>query len=833
VLSSNGGVPGTPGFSEPTGPSRRARLAGARLARTAILVLAVLVAAGVGVGAWFHARVHASLPVLDGEVPIAGLRTSVKVERNALGVPTIRGTSRLDVARALGFLHGQDRFFQMDLTRRRAAGELSELVGKAALGWDRTIRVHRFRSVARTVLARATPAARDLLQAYTGGVNAGLAALKDKPFEYIVLGVAPSPWLPEDAVLVLLSMFIELNDWDGHYESTLGLLQDLLPAQMFGFLAPWGTEWDAPLAGGPIATLPVPGPEVLDLRRAPRAAALTIEPDLAEDEATTAGSNNWAVAGTRTAHGGAILADDIHLGLSVPNTWYRASLVWPDPERPGHEVRLTGVTLPGTPAVIAGSNTRVAWGFTNTYGDFSDLVVVEVDPADPNLYFAPDGRHRFERSREMIQVKGSASESFDAVSTIWGPVVDKDHTGRPRALRWTAHEPAAVNFNLLRLEDARTLEEALYVANSSGIPPQNFICASSDGRIGWTVAGLIPKRVGFDGRLPESWRDGSRRWDGWLAASEVPRIVDPPSGLLWTANARTVDGEALTGLGDGGYNLGARARQIRDDLQAQVGVDERDMLAIQLDDRAVFLARWRELLLATLAPQAVASDPRRADLKRFVEQWGGRAGVDSVGYRMVRAFRGFVIERTIEPLTEACRKADDRFRYLNLPQLEGPVWRLVTERPPHLLNPTFASWDEHLLAAADATLENFRKLGADLGARTWGERNTASIRHPLFGAIPLAGQWLNMPRDQLPGDSNMPRFQAPSAGASERTVVSPGHEERGIFHMPCGQSGHPLSPFYRVGHQAWVRGEATPFLPGPTVHTLTLIPVSSQGPTGR
>jgi penicillin amidase len=285
-----------------------------------------------------------------------------------------------------------------------------------------------------------------------------------------------------------------------------------------------------------------------------------------------------------------------------------------------------------------------------------------------------------------------------------------------------------------------------------------------------------------------------------------------------------VDGEALARLGDGGYELGARARQIRDDLQVRVGVSERDMLVIQLDDRALFLERWRDLLLATLTRDAVAADPRRGELRRFVEAWGGRASVESVGYRMVRAFRGFVIERTMEPLTAACRRADDRFRYGRLTQLEGAVWRIVTERPLHLLDPAFKSWDEQLLAAADATLDNFRKQGADLGARTWGERNTASIRHPLFGAIPLVGRLLDMPRDQLPGDANMPRHQTPDFGASERMIVSPGHEDRGIFHMPCGQSGNPLSPFYRAGHEAWVRGDPTPFLPGPKAHVLTLTP---------
>jgi penicillin amidase len=825
--------PGTHRGPEVTPRKLRARSAANRVARVMALALAAAVLTATGGAVWFHARLRASLPILDGQGPLAGLEAPVTVERDALGVPTVRGASRLDVARATGFVHGQDRFLQMDLMRRRAAGELSELVGGAALDWDRTIRVHRFRNLARTVLGLAPPADRDILEAYAEGVNAGLAALKDKPFEYIVLATAPSPWLAEDTVLVLFSMFIDLDDWNGRYESAVGLLHDLLPAPMFDFLAPWGTEWDAPLLGAPVVTGPAPGPEVFDLRRTRSAGVPSERPRSQDPDGGVLGSNNWAVAGQRTAHGGAILADDMHLGLSVPNTWYRASLVWNDPEQPGGATRVTGVTLPGTPVVIAGSNTHVAWGFTNTYGDWSDLVVVEVDPGHPDFYFAPDGRHRFERVPETIAVKGGASQQLEVVSTVWGPVIDRDHLGRPRALRWTAHERAAANFNLRRLEGARTLEEALDIANSSGIPPENFVCASSDGRIGWTVAGLIPRRVGFDGRLPMSWRDGSRRWDGWLASTEVPRVIDPPAGILWTANARTVEGEALARLGDGGYDLGARARQIRDDLVAHAGVTESDMLAIQLDDRAAFLERWRGLLLATLTAQAVAADPRRGELRSFVERWGGRATVGSVGYRLVRAFRGFVIENTMEPLTAVCRSADAGFRYTRLTQLEGPVWRLVTERPPHLLNPAFASWDDQLLAAVDSTLESFHKLGRSLGDRTWGERNTAAIRHPLFGAIPLVGPLLDMPRDQLPGDSNMPRFQAPAAGASERMVVSPGHEERGIFHMPCGQSGHPLSPFYRAGHQAWVRGEPTPFLPGPAAHTLTLVAVSGRRPNER
>jgi penicillin G amidase len=817
-----------PGDSRSNAERRLARFPVLGPRRVVAALVCAVVLAALAAPTWLYRRMRASLPALDATAAVAGLGAPVTVERDALGVPTIRGASRLDVARATGFVHAQDRFFQMDLMRRRAAGELAELVGGAAVEWDRRIRIHRLRLVARESLARGTPSEKRLLGAYAEGVNAGLAALADKPFEYLLLRTSPAPWRAEDTVLVELSMFIQLTSWDGRHESNMGVLHDTLPSQMADFLAPPGTEWDAPDEGPAFAAPPVPGPEVFVLRRGAAAASAPRAIGVRPSRSEIPGSNSFAVAARRSAHGGAILANDMHLGLMVPNTWYRAVLAWPDPERPGRGVRVAGVTLPGTPAIVVGSNTHVAWGFTDSEGDWSDLVVIEVDPADPDAYLTPGGPRRFEHASEIIKVKGAKSETLDAVSTVWGPVIDKDHEGRPRALRWTGDSPEAVNFHLVGLENARTLDEALAVANRSGIPPQNFVCVTSDGHIAWTIAGVLPRRVGFDGRLPTSWRDGSRRWDGWVSPDEIPRIVDPPSGLLWTANARVIGGEALAKLGDGGYALGARAHQIRDDLRALPLTDERGMLAVQLDDRAVFLQRWRELLLATLTPQAVAADPRRAQLRELVEKWSGRAATDSVGYRIVRMYRDTLIEQVVDSLTAACRRADSRFRFGALTQAEGPVWQILVERPSHLLAPRFATWDDQLLAAADAVGAQLRALGDGIAAHTWGERNTAAIRHPLSPSLGLLGGFLDMPRDELPGDTNMPRVQSPSFGASERMVVSPGNEARGIFHMPCGQSGHPLSPFYRAGHRAWVLGSPTPFLPGPRAHLLTLVPAGAR-----
>lgn len=797
-----------------------------RAARIAVLVLAGAAVVVLAAALWARARVVASLPQLEGRREVAGLRAAVKIERDGLGVPRIVGQDRLDVARATGFLHAQERFFQMDLMRRRAAGELSELFGPVAIEVDKKTRVYRFRNVARRGIADSSPTEQAVIGAYVDGVNAGLAALGAPPFEYLVLRATPAPWRAEDCLLVALAMYLTLQGEDAPAESSLGVLHEVLPAPLADFLAPPGTEWDAPVAGGPLQGPGIPPAQVLDLRTAATTKAALALPRAGREERFLAGSNNWAVAGSKTAQGGALLADDMHLEIGVPNTWYRAFLEWPDPARPGERISVGGATLPGTPAVIVGSNTWVAWGFTNTEGDWSDLVVLEPDPSRADAYRTPEGPRRFEHVTERILVKGEAEASLDVRSTVFGPVIDVDHKKRARAQAWVAERPGGVNLALLGVETARTVEEAMAVANVSGSPAQNFTVADRSGRIGWTVMGRIPKRVGFSGRLPTSWSDGTHRWEGWLEPAAYPKLVDPPSGRIWTANARVVGGDMLAKMGDGGYDLGARAGQIRDALLAIDRATEQDMLRVQLDDRALFLTRWHDLLLRVLDEAALSGNPRRAAARRLVEAWGGRAAVSSAGYRIVRAFRLEVADQVMGALTAACKTADPRFEWDDNRQWEGPLWTLVTERPQHLLNPAYPTWDALLVAALDAVLESLSERGPDLAQRTWGERNTGAFRHPLSRALPWLSSWLDLPAEPLPGDSNLPRYQSPTGGASERMVVSPGREAQGIFHMPGGQSGHPLSPHYRDGHAAWAKGEPAPFLPGPAAHVLTLEPAA-------
>ena len=605
-----------------------------------LMLLAGLLALALLAGSLaLYRAVAGSLPVLHGEIGIAGLSAPVTVARDRNGVPTIRGSNRLDVARATGFVHGQDRFLQMDLLRRSTAGELAELFGKAVVDVDRQRRRHRLRAVADTVVDRASAAERALLEAYADGVNAGLEALSTAPFEYLILRVDPEPWRLEDIVLGNLAMFFVRTDHDASRESDYAAVRDGLQDEIARFVFAPGNRWDAPLLGDAWEVPAIPGPGSCDLRGTAPVANPRASTAASQLDQPAIGSNAWAVAGYH-AGGRAIVANDMHLNLDVPNTWYRVRLIV-DGTRPQDppELDLTGVTLPGTPALVAGSNTSIAWGFTNSRGDWSDLVVLQTDPDNPDAYLSPDGYESFDEYGEIIEIKGSESQAVTYRWTRWGPVVDTDRQGRLQALRWLAHLPDAVNLRILELESTRTVQEAVALAPGVGIPPQNLVVADARGSVAWTIMGRIPRRVGYDSSRPANWADGTAGWRGWLPAADYPRVVDPPSGLIWTANNRTVDGSVLEHLGTHRYRLGARAQQIRNALTALDQPTIGDMLAIQLDDRALLQQQWRDVLLDALATDAAESFAWRTELGEILQRWDGRAGVDSVGYRITRQFR--------------------------------------------------------------------------------------------------------------------------------------------------------------------------------------------------
>jgi penicillin amidase len=569
------------------------------LFRSVGVLLVLLLVVSIGGYLWVRHQLTSSLPQVSGSVRVTGITSPVRLERDDHGIPVIRADNRNDLAFGTGFAHGQDRFFQMDVLRRAAAGELAELFGPGVISVDKKNRQFRFRDHARSISENVSGPDRLLVAAYVKGVNAGLESLGNRPFEYLVLGDDPKPWTDEDVVLVALAMFIDLQGNDYQHEIAHLVAKETLPAPLFEFLLPVGNDWDAPIDGSQEIQPEIPGPEVIDLRAQGMAAAFPAMHSRYDLDEFYPGSNNWAVAGSKSAHGGALLANDMHLRIGVPNIWYRASFSWPGAD--GSEQRITGATLPGTPVMVVGSNGHVAWGFTNSEGDWTDVVIVELDPADKEKYLTPEGSKAFEKHSEVIKVRGQPDQTLEVVDTIWGPILGKDPSGRPLAVHWVANTPEGVNFGLGRIESAKNIDEAMELANEAGAAEQNFVVADKAGNIGWTILGRIPRRIGADGQTPVSWADGTNRWDGYLQPDEYPRIKNPESGRIWTANARVVGGEMLKKVGVGRYDLGARAKQIRDDLIEVDSATEADMLKIQLDDRAVFLAGWQKHMLEVLS----------------------------------------------------------------------------------------------------------------------------------------------------------------------------------------------------------------------------------------
>lgn len=808
-------------------PQRPARLA--LLAVAGVLVLGL----AAGLGAWLTLR--ASLPLLDGERVASGMAQPATIARDAQGNVTIRAANRADAAYATGFAHAQDRYFQMDLVRRSAAGELAALVGEAAVPLDRRVRVHRFRARAELAYAALPPAHRALLERYADGVNAGLAALGARPFEYLLLGAPPQPWRPVDTLLAIYAMYLDLQGGELVRVRSRDALRDLLPGPLLAALLPERSHWEAPLdrppfpaqPSAPDAALVEAHPDWIDTPRPPSTRG-AIPAELMVDAGATSsalGSNGWAVDARHGADGRALVANDMHLGLRLPNVWYRLTLEFPSASGPR---RISGVSLPGAPIVVAGSNGDVAWGFTNSYGHFIDLVRLEPDAADPSRYRGPAGTWETPpETMERIDVKGAEPVMLPVRETPWGPL--RQTNGKVYAIRWIAYLPDAANVRLADMEEARDVRQAMHVAQTAGIPTQNLVVADRRGDIGWTLAGPLPTATLDPLSFPVG-ADHPATALARLAPADYPAIVAPAYGRLWTANStQLADEGAQRRIGDGGADVGARGTQIRDALFASERFSERDLLAIQLDDRASWVAFLRAQALDALDEAAIAGHPRRAAFRRILQSWDGRAGTGSAGYALLRAYHDALYDAWFGALDErlaaidgalSMRRASSRVLATMESLVRARAWK-----------PAYATdWRAFMLERIDAAIVSVAANGRPLDDIHWGDRNRLAMAHPLAQVLPAPVRpWLSAPARPMPGDIHMPRIQGTSFGASERFVVSPGHEEHGLMEMPGGASGHPLSPFFLAGHPAWTDGQATPFLPGPDVHRLTLVPAGSGG----
>lgn len=784
------------------------------------------------------------LAPVDGEVPVGSLLLApATIERDFRGMARVEAADLAGAAFAQGFAHAQDRFFQMDLFRRLTAGRLSELMGASTLGMDRSYRRYRFEAVAEAVLARSEPRHAELLTAYAQGVNAGLAAMPGPPPEYRLLGATPQPWTDRDSAVMLLFMFIALSGDYGAEAAQWTLARSVAP-EVAAFVFPSTQRFDAPMVGpgwSPADAPPVPGPGVVDWRGMPASAFDAIGAgrwpvDRVPIEDTfgfISGSNAWAVAGSRTGHGAAMLASDMHMPLMAPGVWCPVELRWggggwsPAGASDTARGQAVGLSLPGLPGIIAGSNGLLAWGFTNLISDVMDRVLIELDPADGTRYLVDGVSTEMTFAVETIEIRGSDPVFLAVPSTIWGPLIERVPNGERAALAWTALRPECVGLGLLDLLFAGTVDEGCRVVAESNGPPLNAILADVDGAVAWCVAGWLPERRGFVGTRSALWSRGVG-WAGPLPMSRRPSLRGPGVERVWSSNHRggSLEQMALVGSVFASPTRAHRARAMLDG----VGFIERDFFAMQHDVRAEYLDAYAAWLREAYADQRPRGKVAEAAFDVSMA-WDGSASASSHGYRWLRALRFRMMRELVGGLLLPALTSDPWFSLW--PPTDEPVRRLLEERPAHLLPPGHADWDGYVRGAFERAVaeEAGRRdaYGRDIAVDAdWGEVNRLDMRHAFTAALPaqVAGlvTALNMPRHRQSGDVDTVRVARPGFGASNNLVVAPGREHAGILTIPGGISGNPFSPHYRDRHAAWAGARPEPLLVGEAVSRLTLVP---------
>ncbi len=753
-----------------------------------LLVVVVLALAGTAI---VYGVLTLSLPTLDGKGRSDAVTQPVKVARDTLGQAVITAATRHEAAYGLGYAHGQDRFFQMDLLRRNAAGELSELFGKAALALDKKMRFHQLRKRSQAILKTLPEADKQLLKSYAQGVNEGLAQVGYPSFEYLLTGAEQQPWQSEDSLLVIFSMYLDLQTATFERDQALIQIQQQYGAKMVEFLTQ-PSQYQAALDGSVLT------PYTQTIPQLPTQSLAAIKTITANLEV---GSNNWAVTADLTNTQAAMLSDDMHLSMAVPVIWYRAQLNY---TYDNQAYQVTGVSLPGAPAIVVGSNNKIAWGFTNGYIDTADWVAL----TDSSKTW---------QVNEVIALPNGNSETYPLTLSEYGPV--KYINNQPYALSWAAHQPYAVDMQLLQLEQAETVDDALNIASNVGIPVQNLMVVDSQGSAAWKHMGGIPTRT-----APSELAINENEYSATWQQNEVirPFVKNPQSGRLWTGNSRVVSAEDNARFGNGGYALGVRATQIRDRLFEKQRFNESDFYQLQLDNQARFLMPWHALLLEQLKKQPA----HYKDHINALENWQQCACPQSIGYTLVKTYRDELINILFSSIETTLNQQDGTLKYVKR-DLEPAVWQLIKAQPTSWVNPQFANWEQQLQGAFEQTLTQLTaKFGSNMQNWQWGKVNELTIEHPFAKQIPILSKLLNMPTAPGFGDSYMPAVQKRGFGASQRFIAQPGHLESAILTVPGGQSGHPLSEFYRAGFDEYVEGKHTPLLPQTFMHQIEIVPMS-------
>jgi penicillin amidase len=763
-------------------------------------------------GGGFYLYLRSALPQTEGRIVVRGPRAEIRVERDTDGVPRIVAQDDEDVAFGLGFVHAQERLFQMEMQRRYGAGRLSEVLGPQTVATDRQMRVLGLYRAAEAEIPFLSTAMNRALEAYAAGVNAFLDARRGAlPPECLLLGFTPERWRPADSLIWGKLMALQVG---GNYRGELlrARMARTISAADLAFLFPEYPK-DAPTTLADLA----PIYSRLALDDLYKALPPVVGPNYA--------SNNWVVDGRHSASGKPILANDPHLAFAAPGVWYLARL-----ETPQHKI--TGATAPGVPLVVIGHNERVAWGFTTTTADVEDIFIEKVDPADPGRYLTPQGTEPFQSRHETIAVKGEPPVDITIRETRHGPVLSDalpPGTAEPGfvlALSATFTAPddrsAEAVWEINRAADWPSFRAALrhFVG-----PIQNIVYADVDGTIGFIAPGLVPIRRGGQGWLPAPGWTGASDWTGFVPFNELPSGVNPPSGHFATANNKIVP-DSYPYFLSRDWDLPNRAERIEALLAATPVQTAASSAAMQADTVSLMARRLVPLMTA-----GVARNDATAEAVERLRRWDFRMDMDKVEPLLFTAWlrefsRSLLFGRFGDAISDYW---DLRPRVMEAVLTERPDWCDDAKRPGE------ESCGSRLAEALEAALARLRRdYGPDMAQWKWGRAHVAVFANPVFSRIPVLRDWLEIAIPSRGAYDTLNR--GPSAirdearpfehryGAGLRMITDLASPEDARMIVTPGQSGDALSAHYSDLTQRW--RDFGWLVPGRSsaVSTLVLVP---------
>jgi penicillin G amidase len=794
-----------------TGVPASRRSTGLRILLWLLLILVLLVGAAVAY-AYFIAR--SALPQLDGNLKVKGLSTAVKVTRDVHGVPAIEAGSLEDLFFAQGYVTAQDRLWQMDVMRRFAAGELSEILGEGTLKIDREQRILGLRAAARKSLQMARPRDRSYFEAYARGVNAFIETHGSSlALEFRILKYRPKPWQAEDSIVIANQMVKDLN----YYAFGDALAREKILAKLGPELASdlyVNRSWhDRPPT--------VMREDINDQANPGDSDDEDDEDDDGPDNSITQhiggagiwtrqapeavnGSNDWVVSGAHTVTGKPLLSNDMHLGHQMPNLWYEAHL---KSSNRSDNLDVAGVTLPGMPYVIVGHNQRIAWGFTNVGPTVADAFIENFN--GQGTYQSPQGWQQPEHRTEVIHVKGQPDVTVDVRSTRHGPIITELIPGETRqvALCWTLYDGLHMPF--FDVDSAQNWDDFRKAFSQLDAPGQNVVYADVDGNIGYHATGRVPIRAAGDGSLPVSGADDAHEWTGYIPFDKLPSIYNPASGVIATANGRiTPDGYPFSVSAE--WEAPWRTARIYHVLESGRKFAATDMLALENDvhsENDLFAAE-RFVYAIDHASKPSTRAKQAADLMR---NWDGRMLASStaatIAVRSARELTRLLLEPRLGPAPEDPKQQETIMSWKTYAWEMRTVWlqNVMLHQPKRWLPEKYPNYDELLTAAVEAAVSS-NEAPRDLAAWHWGSVNAVEIEHPVLGKIPLLRRWTAPGVQEQSGSGYTVKAVTRHHGPSERFTANLADLDQSTLNTVTGQGGNFLSPYYMDQWKAWYEG---------------------------